>query len=155
PVTVLIDGGSKGNFISSKIIKQAKIPQLSPSKHTITMADGSTCKAYEQKGLPVEIQQYSAHIDMMVAPIAHDVILGKPWLESLNPTIDWKENTLSFVNFDGMLHQWMSNEHPDRQLFLSATQFKKCLRRKDCRIWICHVSQQGEITDLAVKHLKD
>src|SRR5262249_5585473 len=33
-------------------------------------------------------------LDFDVAPVHHDVILGMPWLEENNPTINWRDKTI-------------------------------------------------------------
>src|SRR5262249_43891107 len=84
-------------------------------------------------------------------PIAYDVILGKPWLDAMNPDIDWKTNTMLFYDDYDIEHIW--NVQDDGPLWgypeLSATQFKKVSKNPDNEIWLC------VIKDLAVKHLKE
>ena len=49
-------------------------------------------------------------MDFLVAPLAHDAILGKPWLEATNPSIDWKNNILTFTDETGETHTWNAFE---------------------------------------------
>src|SRR5262249_40620620 len=85
-VTVLLDGGSRGNFISSRIWGKGRTPH--GERTTIILADGSTHFAHEVQDVNLEVNEYSDQLNFYIAPISHDVILGKPWLDALNPAID-------------------------------------------------------------------
>src|SRR4051794_7039962 len=43
-------------------------------------------------------------IDLQVAPLIHyDIILGKPWLEKWNPSINWHTNCITFTHTENDL----------------------------------------------------
>ena len=73
--------------------------------HLIFIADGTQHSAYTINDLHLEINEYSDNLDFLVAPITYNVILGKPWLEVYNPTIDWQHNVM-FFNKEGLEHYW-------------------------------------------------
>src|SRR5262249_36371743 len=96
PVKVLIDGGLKGNFVSNRIMKHTKIPLYSSTLYTVSMANGTTCLAKSLKGLPLVVNSYKDDINLLLAPICHDIILGKPWLDIYNPTLVGLKTNYSF-----------------------------------------------------------
>src|SRR5262249_17011032 len=127
--------------------------RVSKSHHTVVLANGSTCKASSLSDLRLKIGDYQEEMDFLVAPIAHDVILGKPWLESVNPTIDWNSNILLFTDPHGYSHLWDADTlEEDDSMFISAMQLKKLAKRSDTKIWMCTIT---ESKDLMTKHLKD
>ena len=62
------------------------------------MADGSTAtnSRFLSQAL-IRVGPYQEEVDLDVIEIQkYDVILGRPWLDHLNPEINWKEKTLKF-----------------------------------------------------------
>ena len=101
PIRILIDGGSRGNFVSSKVA-QTLGKQFNPPDHPyITLADGSQHPTTLISPCKITIESYSDTFDLLVAPIMHDIILGKPWLERMNPNINWRNNQLTFTDTHG------------------------------------------------------
>jgi hypothetical protein len=98
-VVCLIDSGASGNFISTRFIQQHHLV-TSPLEHTelVTLADGSktsTCANLEHAC--IQIQTYTDHIDFTTLELSnYDIILGMPWLHTLNPQVDWIDQTLKF-----------------------------------------------------------
>lgn len=40
---------------------------------------------------------HDERLDLKIAPLPnHDIILGKPWLEKWNPSINWRTNAITF-----------------------------------------------------------
>jgi hypothetical protein len=57
--------------------------------------------------VPIRISDYVERLDLVVAPLDdNDVILGTPWLDALNPIVDWRGGSLSFVDQHGHRHVW-------------------------------------------------
>jgi deoxyuridine 5'-triphosphate nucleotidohydrolase len=150
-VHILIDSGSKGNFISNRISEKLNIGSNAPLSHTVTLADGSTFQASLLKGLFLNIFNYSEETEFLIAPIAHDIILGKPWLENINPTINWSQNTLSFVDAEGNTHQWEQED-----FFISAKQLEKLMKRdKKLKVWMCVIKDIEEFREKVETTTKD
>src|SRR5262249_52807992 len=105
-VTVLIDCRARGNFISSRIWDQGGSSHNSKDYHQIILADGRTCRASTVKNVNLKVNEYFEHMDFLLALIQHDIILGKPWLDRVNPCIDWKMDTLYFETKDEKTHYW-------------------------------------------------
>jgi hypothetical protein len=111
PAVILIDSGATGNFVSSKFI--SRIP---PESSLRIVASSDTIRGYDGSCQPagglypsvlIRISDYSDSLDLTVASLHdNDVILGMPWLESLNPQVDWRGATLSLVDQHGHRHVW-------------------------------------------------
>ena len=51
----------------------------------------------ESGPLPMAIQDHTENINFDVTPLGeYDIVLGIPWLQYHNPTIDWKTESLQF-----------------------------------------------------------
>lgn len=129
---LLIDSGASGNFIRTGFLHECNVA-TSPLPHAqnINLADGS-CRAATEllSNAPVSISSYSDTIDLVALPLGgFDVILGMPWLENINPSIDWKSKSLSF-DHNGTKHVL----EPQSTLCL-ATQKEL---RKACRKKLVH-----------------
>lgn len=96
PVTVLIDGGSAGNFVSENVIQKFKLTKiLKQEPDTITLPDGRCYPCSHQIMGTLEIGNHEEDLVFNIAPIEHhDIILGKPWLTHHDPDIHWKTNTV-------------------------------------------------------------
>ena len=66
----------------------------------VTLADGHQ-QAIEGvlSSLPVRVASFQESLDFTVTDLqGFDAILGMPWLQRHNPTIDWCEQTISFID---------------------------------------------------------
>ena len=94
----LVDSGATGDFISSKFIinhrLQSRCSELVPALE-IEMADGTIYKSKKVIKL-ADIrgrtdEEFNGKRDLVVLPLkGYDAILGMPWLNEVNPDIDWK-----------------------------------------------------------------
>src|SRR5215203_2057794 len=98
PVRILIDSGAMGNFVSKQAADRFSFALHHVSNIPIVFANGATgiCnKAASAAYLCFE--NHEEHIDLQVVSLPHhDVILGKPWLEKWNPSINWQTHQISF-----------------------------------------------------------
>ena len=99
--SALIDSGATGNFIDLGLLSLANFPlKRLPQPIGAFNIDGTPnrrgtilWKARTHIALP----HGSDDLDLMVVRFGRkQIILGMPWLRSINPNIDWKSNTLSF-----------------------------------------------------------
>jgi hypothetical protein len=96
----LIDSRATANFISPKIVEKLKIPKISLDQpRKIRMLDGTTPKTgkiWHMIHLEFECQGLPTSGDFLICPIGENqIILGMPWLKKQNPSIDWKEQTIT------------------------------------------------------------
>ena len=107
PASFLIDSGSSGDFISSAFVKKHSLPHQSLSqRESITLADGTEQFAYGcTPKARVSIDSYKDGLDLTILPLSsYDAILGMPWLEQVNPDVDWRAKKLAFRT-QGITHQ--------------------------------------------------
>ena len=115
PAVFLLDCGATGNFVSAEFVKKHNL-STSPLPHpdVITLADGSQQKA----GLIVNaavigIGSYTDTLDFVSLPLAgYDVILGMPWLDHYNPTVNWKKHVVSLVDTKKRRHVLRASDKP-------------------------------------------
>ena len=99
PCSCLVDSGASGNFVSSDFVRRHKLSlQKLAVRQTINLADGSQQPAEGQLvAAPVSLSTYSDTVDLIALPLSgYDMILGMPWLERVNPQIDWRTKSLTF-----------------------------------------------------------
>ena len=93
PAKILIDCGATGDFISHKFAKIQKLPTTSRTPLAITLADGRTQESCttQTKSFCLQIGFYSTHLQLDLTTLNddYDIILGMPWLQHVNPMIDW------------------------------------------------------------------
>lgn len=90
---ILIDSGASDNFISKSFISDTNInSEHCTAALEVTLADGRECSVNRVvKSIDITIGEYVDKMDIKVLDLAaYDVILGMPWLEKYNPSIDYR-----------------------------------------------------------------
>jgi hypothetical protein len=98
-VSVLVDGGATGNFISEEIIQrlpEAKIYDYEGPN--VVLANGTKQQLTQMAFVRLKVGMYqdTLRFEIMSLGPTCDLILGKPWLSHYNPIIDWRTNHLRF-----------------------------------------------------------
>jgi hypothetical protein len=94
-VISLIDSGATNNFISLKNAQKYNLDITNDVKISVKLADGNivtTC-AYTTCEVKLGEVYVNLRFEILNADVA--VILGMPFLEACNPTINWKLKTIS------------------------------------------------------------
>ena len=99
PVTVMIDSGSAGNFISREAAKRlgmAKLPYT--SNVNVRLADGSKLPlTWRTPQFRFQLGDHQEQLHLLGLPLqGHEIILGRPWLRQWNPHIDWSNDAINF-----------------------------------------------------------
>jgi hypothetical protein len=137
PVSILIDSGASGlGFVSERLVKRHNLKAVMPENNPfqqITLADGSVISSRGCVSTNLTIPttssdvSYSLAMQFLVAPLEHDVILGKAWLTMENPDIDWTKN---MVNLHKPVPMTLLGEHHQNPKFLiSSMQLKKAMNK--------------------------
>ena len=92
----MIDSGATGSFMLRKFATNHRIPGLSKERpYQLTVVDGAPLNQDEgmvkEETLPLMSQIHGKDIRRItfdLVSIPHEVILGIPWLEKVNPSID-------------------------------------------------------------------
>ena len=102
--TALVDSGAAKLFISERMVQQLGIPtRMKKRPYKITVVDGSPLPGNKEGvdeetiRIPVSIGTHHEEVAFDVIRMAtHDIVLGLPWLQYHNPTVNWKLNSLEF-----------------------------------------------------------
>ena len=92
----MVDSGATLNFIHESIVRRLSLKTTPCTPTRITFADGRVlCHATRQVTLDYHIKNIPQRDTFLVAPIGdHSIILGMPWLECVNPQINWITKTI-------------------------------------------------------------
>ena len=99
----MIDSGAVGaNFISEQYVKTLGLVSLDRWSPQVVAVDDTTLspaseRTLYQLTLSVNGASPATHIFRAV-PMRRRIILGLPWLEGVNPLIDWKRRTIKIPN---------------------------------------------------------
>lgn len=98
PCTMLVDSGASRNFINTSFADQHRL-RLSSLLHPlrIRLADGTlSATAYELQNATVQLDTFSYQSSFVATKLSgYDGILGKPFLDDVNPDIDWPTNSIT------------------------------------------------------------
>lgn len=99
----MVDSGANANFVSVNFIRQHRLTtSRKTTPYRLNVIDGSPINTEsgnitsELLDLPLQIYQHKEIISLDIIPMdTYDVILGIPWLQQHNPTINWTRRNLS------------------------------------------------------------
>jgi len=95
----LIDCGTQGAFIDERFAKEHRLPLLRLKKEILVSNIDETPNRngpikYLTR-LPVKIDGNVISTEFFISHLGKEnIILGLPWLEMVNPIVDWAEKTL-------------------------------------------------------------
>jgi hypothetical protein len=99
PITVMVDSGSSGNFLSTRVAQAQQFFRLRQPRRGIQFANGDTEDVNEMVTARLRINEHEEVLAFSVVNLAnYDAILGMPWLMDHNPTIDWRTRTVTIPN---------------------------------------------------------
>ena len=97
----LLDSGAQGNFISRAFAQRYLFDHLQKNTPlSLQMGDGKPSRGgqiSQYTSLQMEVNGHQESLALDITSTPHDIILGAPWLTKNNPSIDWKERTISFA----------------------------------------------------------
>lgn len=98
-ITALVDSGATAVFICEKLATKLKKQRLIHPER-LTVFDGEDSRAgsitHKVHGT-LFIDEHNEMIDLKVTrPGGYDMVLGLPWLEKHNPSIDWTRKDIGF-----------------------------------------------------------
>ena len=142
----MLDSGASHNFISTAVVQSCGFkPSPGGNGLSVRLANGSQLASQLlQKDIMVEIDSYRDgsqrfySIDLQGA----DVVLGMPWLRSVNPSIDWVTGSMKFVHDarDHTLNPMVSDMHEkDTIAMLCSARAVARSIRKGAEVFLCLV----------------
>jgi hypothetical protein len=135
----LIDSSATANFISPKLVETLKIPKVALSKpQNIHMLDGSTPKTgkvWHKVHLEFQCQGVPTSAEFLVCPIDNNqAILGMPWLKNQNPSINWKEQTITFSELAQIASEEEADKDPLKGLPENYHEFTKVFGEEEFKV---------------------
>ena len=112
PVSCLVDSGATHNFLSLNWTARAGcVTSPLPDKLHVNLADGrKMLYLSEEASVELFIGDFRSSLQGILAPIdKYDIILGKPWLCSVNPRIDFRTNQVELIPGASKLHTGASD----------------------------------------------
>ena len=96
PARFLVDFGATHDFVSQKFVDSQMPTQATTCiSHTVQWADGRASKAEQELSRRLQLGTFFEQRSLLVSPIeGYDIVLGKPWLTTHNPLIDWRKHTI-------------------------------------------------------------
>ena len=140
PLRGLIDSGSDRNCISLHVVKRLGYKLKNKPIH-LKMANDTPSLCMGTVALKIRFRD---HRDTLRTAVHHfyamdmpsqDIILGHPWLDDVNPIIDWHERTLCY-----------RYEAEDIEI-LNAAEFEKELIRTGGQALVAYISGVGSTRD--------
>ena len=133
-VRVLIDSGATLNFVSRSHLRQHNGQlqhRLSTGPKTrVRQADGTRTTSSTYLRTELKIEDYSTKISALSTDLGSwDLILGRQWLDEVNPDIDWTTNTVRDRNTGNILFQGEDYVPPAEVNLVSAQDFARQLRK--------------------------
>ena len=110
----LLDSGATLNFVNETIVKNLALKTTPCAPTKVTLADGRVLThATRQTTLHYYIANVPQEDTFLVAPMGdHSIILGMPWLERVNPQIDWPTKTVDFSSSPTQNKHSITTEEP-------------------------------------------
>src|SRR4051794_32821093 len=98
PVSILIDSGSMGNFVSQQAVARFSFALHDISPVPIRFANGTIDESNKTLiAACLKFPHHEENLNLRVVSLPHqDIILGKPWLEKWNPLINWRTHEIRF-----------------------------------------------------------
>jgi Reverse transcriptase (RNA-dependent DNA polymerase)/RNase H-like domain found in reverse transcriptase/Retroviral aspartyl protease/Integrase core domain/Integrase zinc binding domain len=106
PVRVLIDSGSKHEYVSADFIRKnsIKVEPFRNKEHWAQVADGRFIQSSGLVRCTLVMDRYRTRLEARVLQIPeYDVILGFNWLREANPIINWQELSIQVRDEGGSL----------------------------------------------------
>ena len=102
PVTITLDGGSMTNLITKDLVDRLGLAYDESSRFIVEVADANLVKPLgEMKDLAFQVSDMNFNINALVmSKGSYEIILGKPWLASLNAFTSWKDD-ITVVDYFG------------------------------------------------------
>ena len=90
-VRSLIDSGASSNFISEHVAHELHLRRHKlHDGQTFKVANGDTVPCTQFVHVYAKMHTVKFYLNLMVAPMHPDLILGVPFLVRFNPLIDWQ-----------------------------------------------------------------
>ena len=138
-VVVTIDSGAEADFISEEMVRKLGVSTAAlPVTAQVRLANGGQLDLSQATGnLRLLLGGWRDRVTLHVLPLqGHEVILGRPWLKRVNPSINWATGVMTVKRGSKVkeLLPMVSNTVGGNQRhvrLLSAVQLKRAIRKQE------------------------
>src|SRR6202008_2672347 len=125
--TVMVDSGSTGNFIDSSYVNRHSLAKWKLRvPESVRLADGTMHTSTYYSTMNIRMGKAKHLIQLNVIPLkAANVILGIPWLQQYEPTIDWKSGSVSVSVNSNQIVLPKYIDASDTSIIVSSLQFSR------------------------------
>jgi hypothetical protein len=125
----LVDSGAQTNYVDEVLVMTLNLQstELSAgSQVNVRTVDGSVHTATKFVETRCKVQGTNVTFTLKAYVLAlqgkHKLILGRPWLDALNPFVDWKKNRICIEG------EWVRGVGYEQVRLVSPAAFKKLTR---------------------------
>ena len=133
PVEVMIDSGAAGDLISQTVANRLGMRKVLYNSNTnVQLADGSKiAMSWKTPMFNLRIGKHRERLQLHGLPLkGHEIILGRPWLQRWNPSIDWRTGTVAFPQRgENIVLEATVARGFDEGCLISALQTKRAMRK--------------------------
>ena len=149
-VRMLVDSGASGMFFNPSLIQRAHLQTVEKNAiDKVKLADGHELPSSKVCRLSFSAANYRDVDTFHAVELGEfDIVLGKPWLSRLNPTIDWVQNTIKFQFGRKKIKLVSERETKYRR-------FKKCLILTYAQLKRAVVNNKREMYLIMIKKLEE
>ena len=144
---VLLDSGASENFINLDLAQHANLrrKQLKNSIK-VTMANGHTSMVEERVDpFEVDLSESKTTVSGLLLPMEEwDVILGRPWLQSVNPAVDWQKLEVRERQTNSLLFRLNDSNVTPTVSLVSAQEAAREMKKKQQVIFVAKIRETEE-----------
>lgn len=111
----------------------------------VKVADGGVLLSTHVSRVPYHMGALKGLDTFHVCPLPDfDIILGRPWLNHHNPTIDWRGGQVKIKTSQGKVVLPLADSPVGAPLLISALQLNRALADKETRVWLVKVKPKDK-----------
>ncbi len=152
--SVLVDSGAQANLISRKLVEENRLKTRRGSKLKIRTADGSVSSSRDRVLLIVSRGDYSHLVEFLVADIIQDLILGTPWLSTVEVFhLQPREGSLKF-RWNSQEYSWTTiaqevNHGVEQVCMVEIPVFEEFCTHGDVELYELQLAEKDQQIDVA------
>jgi hypothetical protein len=151
----LVDSGASEKICKAEWVREHHIPTVIGEKYRIKLADGSTTTTRQRlRNEVLTVGTLDIRMDAIMTKLhKFDIILGQPWLQAVNPDIDWSTKTIcDRKTGETMVFGDEYTVHVEVQ-HLEADALAKLLRQQPADLFVIGLRQvQDAVDDINTNH---
>src|SRR4051794_12252456 len=147
PVSIMIDSGSMGDFISQQCVERFGLAVRDIEATPIRFGNGSLGESNKiVLAACLKLPEHEESINLRVVSLPHhDIILGLPWLKKWNPRINWRTQQVLFPETLGPTEVPCKNPTFPNSIHLISLAELETLANNDTEMFLAELSPSGDL----------